>query len=267
MYSIRQHAIILIYTYSLSILTSIHVAYGLSGGVTGVTLKIAFDSSKVGGSSFAYGGVADASAEKSERFTSPESLDMVHRLRNVSDCVLVGRGTVDVDDCTLTVRRVSCDTQPTRVVFDPSLSLLKKKDDYKMLNDGHNVIIYHCGDSAPEALSPALTLVDARTAESNTISPTFVVNDLQSRGIHHVMVEGGPLTALSFLKEGIVDRAIIVQSPVVFKEPIPSHFNTATMTKAGLEKLGSFDCGGDTIECWSLMGIKWPSGDDLSSWP
>mmetsp|Transcript_16695 Transcript_16695/g.34285 ORF Transcript_16695/g.34285 Transcript_16695/m.34285 type:complete len:189 (-) Transcript_16695:1948-2514(-) len=64
---------------------------------TGITLKIAFDSQ---------GGVADLSSEKSERFTCGESLDMVHRLRRVSDAVLVGRSTVEIDDCTLTVRRV-----------------------------------------------------------------------------------------------------------------------------------------------------------------
>mmetsp|Transcript_41698 Transcript_41698/g.48663 ORF Transcript_41698/g.48663 Transcript_41698/m.48663 type:complete len:176 (-) Transcript_41698:1269-1796(-) len=40
--------------------------------VVGVTLKIAFDESW---------SVADNSDEKSERFTSPKSLDMVHRLR------------------------------------------------------------------------------------------------------------------------------------------------------------------------------------------
>mmetsp|Transcript_2827 Transcript_2827/g.4434 ORF Transcript_2827/g.4434 Transcript_2827/m.4434 type:complete len:266 (+) Transcript_2827:69-866(+) len=264
----RKHAILAFYTYFLSEVTRFNGVLGLSGGVTGVTLKIAFDSSsKQAGSKTAYGGVADASAEKSERFTSPESLDMVHRLRRISDCVLVGRGTVDFDDCTLTVRRVPCDAQPTRVVFDPSLSLLKKKDDYKMLNDGHNVIIYHCCDTTSGLLSPAITLVDARSAECNKISPTFVVNDLQSRGIHHVMVEGGPLTALSFLKERAVDRAIIVQSPVIFKEPVPSHFDAAILTEAGLEKLGSFECGGDLIECWSLTGVEWPSGDDLRSWP
>ena len=53
-------------------------------GVTGVTLKMAFDSSDAWG-------VADLSETKSERFTSPESLDMVHRLRRESSAILVGR--------------------------------------------------------------------------------------------------------------------------------------------------------------------------------
>ena len=99
------------------VVLSLYVALRLSLcqgllNIKGVTLKIAFDTEW---------GVADLSSEKSERFTCSESLDMVHRLRRCSDAVLVGRSTVQADDCTLTVRRVPLDPyrskQPTRVVI------------------------------------------------------------------------------------------------------------------------------------------------------
>jgi Pyrimidine reductase, riboflavin biosynthesis len=90
--------------------------------VKGVTLKMAFDR--------AYA-VADASELKSERFTCAQSLDLVHKLRRNSDCVLVGRETVLRDDCTLTVRRVDLledrKDQPVRVVIDSNLKLLGKE--------------------------------------------------------------------------------------------------------------------------------------------
>ena len=80
--------------------------------VTGVTLKMAFDTSYA---------VADASEDKSERFTCSQSLDLVHKLRRWSDAVLVGRSTVQIDNCTLTVRRVpllpSGKKQPARIVI------------------------------------------------------------------------------------------------------------------------------------------------------
>merc|ERR1712161_19398 len=108
-----------------------------------------------------------------ERFTSSESLTMVHRLRRDSDAVLVGRGTVQVDDPSLTVRRVppliqrrrrrrilkgepkqrnekeekveyeyqSNIIQPLRVVLDPSLSILRDEMDgnYAILRNDNKI--------------------------------------------------------------------------------------------------------------------------------
>ena len=76
-----------------------------------VTLKLAMDRQ----------GAVDDLSNSSYRFTSPESLDAVHRLRRASDAVLVGVNTVIRDDPSLTVRRVPLvpgAAQPLRVVLD-----------------------------------------------------------------------------------------------------------------------------------------------------
>ena len=283
--------------------------------VTGVTLKLAIDSSP------ACWGIADQSTSaKSERFTSPQSLDMVHRLRSVSDCVLVGRGTVAADDCTLTVRRgyeskggTGRGEQPTRVVLDSNLGLLRDhvdrrcEDRYRLLEDGFPVIIYHLGGTTTaddddiggddmEAFlrdRPAITLVDAsklgptalefNDEESAIISPQLVVRDLHKRGLHHVMVEGGGATTLSFLRAGVVDRAIIVKASVQFEEPLDSHISADVMEKeGGLTLVGTSDdgddgdgdgdmlFGGDSLQYWVREDGdgRWPSSNDvLTDWP
>ena len=295
--------------------------------VTGVTLKLAIDSSP------ACWGIADQSTsssattqKESKRFTSPQSLDMVHRLRSVSDCVLVGRGTVAADDCTLTVRR-GCEykggtvgrEQPARVVLDSNLGLLRDHVDgrcdakYRLFEDGFPVIIYHLGGTTTaddddgdddddiggddvEAFlrdRPAIALVDAskleptalelNDEESAIISPRLVVRDLHRRGLHHVMVEGGGATALSFLRAGVVDRAIIVKASVRFDEPLDSHISADVMEKeGGLTLVGTSDdgddgdgdgdnlFGGDSLQYW-VRGDgdgRWPSSNDfLTEWP
>lgn len=126
--------------------------------VGGVTLKMAFDSSPVWG-------VADLSETKSERFTSPSSLDLVHRLRRVSDCVLVGKGTVERDNCTLTVRRVPLTEErpyhPIRVVLDPALTLwnngssTSEQGKYEIFHDGLATLVY---------FSPSSVSIDAINA-------------------------------------------------------------------------------------------------------
>lgn len=255
----------------------------VSSTVEGVTLKMAFDSSEVWG-------VADLSEFKSERFTSAGSLDLVHRLRRCSDCVLVGRGTVERDDCTLTVRRVPLEdgqTQPTRVILDPNQSLLKEEMNsdakYSIFHDTLHTLLYHGVND--NAIDVSVLLGDGTNVESISLtnnepsddttttttfqrylSPTMVVDDLKKRGIHHIMVEGGPTTARAFLDEGTVDRAILIRAPFCFREPLESHITEASLETAGLEKLGSTICDGDTVEFWSKPGLSWPRSD-FSQWP
>lgn len=252
---------------------------------TGVTLKVAFDQQ---------GGVADLSSEKSERFTCGESLDMVHRLRRVSDAVLVGRSTVEIDDCTLTVRRVPLEEtqkQPFRVIVDPKLEL--KLDQFKIFQDGLATIIVHAvtademetsefkqtneteKSNVPFVIAtdkdyPDVTFLGLPTVSDEgkeRLSTRHICDVLaQEFGIHHIMVEGGPNTALNFLKDGAVDRAILVYAPISFKDPLLSNISTTILDQAGLEPIGSYTLGVDSVKCFSRPNIEWPSAD-VSSWP
>ena len=239
--------------------------------VKGVTLKMAFDSSPVWG-------VADLSETKSERFTSPESLDMVHRLRRESDAVLVGRGTVERDDCSLTVRRVELKdekSQPVRVVVDPSLRITtnEKENDYTLLKDELPTIVYHLqSENSKSTPSEHITLVGMKQSSyadgsRSSISPTQVITDLKRRGLQHVMVEGGPATARSFLEARAVDRAILVRAPIVFEIPVPAEMDENTLKGAGLQLIGTTTMGDDTVEYYTKDGEPWPSDDELSMWP
>ena len=161
--------------------------------------------------------VADDSELKSGRFTCPSSLDLVHKLRRCSDAVLVGRGTVERDDCTLTVRRVALlegmTEQPVRVVVDPGLKILqvgmttevdgdgddngggeKVECKYSLLKDDLRTIVYHDesaadrGDDDVPFLSKMVTLASIKSTNDGTLSPTQILQDLQAKGISHVMV-------------------------------------------------------------------------------
>jgi riboflavin biosynthesis pyrimidine reductase len=258
-----------------------------SGAIKGVTLKIALD---------ANGGAADLADTKLGRFTSPESLDMVHRLRVVSDAVLVGRSTVQEDDCTLTVRRVPLGDglqQPIRVVLDPRLSLLIDAADgegsnaksYKMFEDGLRTVVYHSVrdvDLSSLNLSESVTCVylpssaAPETTTTNEDSPQRggnmsakdIVQNLAERfNVHHLMVEGGPATAKLFLQEEVVDRVILVRAPLCFREPLDAGISSTVLETAGLQFLGLVTSENvDQIECWSRPGSPWPA-EELGDWP
>lgn len=259
--------------------------------IKGVTLKMAFDMSNA---------VADNAEIISKRFTDEPSLDLVHKLRRCSDAVLVGRGTVERDDCTLTVRRIplldSSNLQPVRVIIDPYLKLIFGDNDehdnlddrilnelkYSLFKDGHRVIIYHLRDSLtyheidiPEGVSLQYIDVTTQTSTSGSdgieenssyLSPSAILKDLNSKGIYHIMVEGGPATAQEFLKEKVVDRAIIINAPVTFDEPVPSNISNETFQSAGLQFVGKTVSGNDVIQYWTKTGTSWPT-ESLNDWP
>ena len=152
-----------------------------------VTLKLALDRN----------GAVDDLGDKAERFTSPASLDAVHRLRRHCDAVLVGASTVARDDPSLTVRRVPLaprTAQPLRVVLG------RAPAEAGLLNDGLETVVFSKDD------------LDGTGAAALP----GVLRTLRQRGVSHLMVEGGPQTARYFLSAGLVDRAIVVRAPVAF---------------------------------------------------
>ncbi|CAM9338373.1 unnamed protein product [Chrysoparadoxa australica] len=233
-----------------------------------VTLKLAVDEQ----------GAVDDLAKEAARFTSEASLDAVHRLRRDSDAVLVGVETVIRDNPSLTVRRVPIDglTQPCRVVLDRQLRI-PEPEGLQILSDGNPTIVYYaCEGTAGRAnvLSPVISRPLLHTALMSTpwllfsFVPTSmqVLQDLQGRGVTHLMVEGGPATARRFLSAGLVDRAIIVHAPVRFNEPVPSGIEDTTLTDAGLKSVGVTEWGADKVTCWSKPGLDWP-GEGIGKWP
>jgi len=223
---------------------------------------------------------------------------MVHRLRRVSDAVLVGRSTVEIDECTLTVRRVPLVSQgqqesygkteernqPVRVIFDPHLNI--QLDHFQIAKDGFETIIVHVLTDYADTIDGKMVKGYCVKTRSETFpNVTFLsVPPINEQGrlrvsarriceilrnefdIHHIMVEGGPNTAAQFLKEGIVDRAILVHAPILFKDPLLSNISPAILKQAGLELIGRYPSGVDTIECYSRPKLPWPS-TPISLWP
>ncbi|MGV0852532.1 bifunctional diaminohydroxyphosphoribosylaminopyrimidine deaminase/5-amino-6-(5-phosphoribosylamino)uracil reductase RibD [Mycolicibacterium phlei] len=138
-------------------------------------------------------GRSAAADGSSQWITSEAARADVHRRRAVADAIIVGTGTVFVDDPALTARRpdgTPLERQPLRVV----VGRREIPQDAKVLND------------------------DSRTMVIRTHDPHEVIKALSDRT--DVFLEGGPTLAGAFLRAGVINRILAYVAPILLGGPI-----------------------------------------------
>jgi diaminohydroxyphosphoribosylaminopyrimidine deaminase/5-amino-6-(5-phosphoribosylamino)uracil reductase len=129
----------------------------------------------------------------SQWITSEAARADVHRRRATADAIIVGTGTVFVDDPALTARLPDgtlAERQPLRVVVGER----EISSEARVLND------------------------DSRTMVIRTHDPHEVIKALSDRT--DVLLEGGPTLAGVFLRAGVIDRIIAYVAPILLGGPI-----------------------------------------------
>lgn len=164
------------------------------------------------------GFIATASGH-SHFVTGPTSIQHLHCLRALSDCVIVGAGTVAADNPRLTTRLVS-GPNPVRVVLDPQLRL---PITHGIFNDGQapTLRVRARGVPLPAALVSANIEDLEIDAPSGKLDLRALVGQLGARGMRTILVEGGGITVSAFLAAGLIDRMHIVVAPFVIGEGRP----------------------------------------------
>jgi riboflavin-specific deaminase-like protein len=127
--------------------------------------------------------------------TGPENLLHLHRLRAVCDAVIVGAGTVAIDNPQLTTRRVR-GPNPIRVLLDPALKLAEHVETAHVFNDGQAPTLWLCDarwrDQAVARVGADRVLgVSDLLRDDATLHLAHAVTALQTRGMTRLFVEGG----------------------------------------------------------------------------
>lgn len=131
-----------------------------------------------------------AAADLTSRWiTSAVTRADVHVLRSTVDAIVIGSGTVLVDDPQLTVRDADgtpSHHQPLRVVLDRRH---RTPQDSRVLDQS------------------------AETLVLDMAVPRFALKALFDRGVRHVLLEGGPTVAGAFVEGRCVDEVIAYVAP------------------------------------------------------
>lgn len=144
---------------------------------------------------------------RSQWITGEPDLVHTHRLRALSDAVLVGARTVEADDPRLTVRRCA-GRDPLRVVLDPSARL---SGELHVLDGAAPTLLVSTLDAPCPPGVERLVL----PSEDGVIDPVRLLAALYARGLRRILVEGGGVTAARLLQAGCVDRLHLTIAPVL----------------------------------------------------
>jgi diaminohydroxyphosphoribosylaminopyrimidine deaminase/5-amino-6-(5-phosphoribosylamino)uracil reductase len=138
-----------------------------------------------------------------------------HRLREQSDAVLVGVGTVLADDPRLTVRHIE-GRDPMRAILDANLRTPPSAAALGQPGSGAGTLIFHAHDADPahrEALRrPGVELIPV-SRHSRGVDLGEVLMILGKRDVVRLLVEGGAHVHGTFLDLGLADRAAIFIAP------------------------------------------------------
>ena len=135
---------------------------------------------------------------KQVRISSDEDMVRVKTLRRSYDAILVGVGTVIADDPHLTVKGLSFEDNPIRIVIDPKG---RTPDSASVIDDRAPTIIITSSLCNREWKD-----VSILKSENENIDLAQCMEILGEFGIENILVEGGGETIASFFKAGLVDR-------------------------------------------------------------
>ena len=152
-------------------------------------------------------------AGDSKRIGSPSNLVHAHRMRALSDGIIIGSRTLRRDRPHLTVRYVE-GAQPARIVLASSNEGLGA---LAGIEGGEVYLVGGNGRPAP----PGVSIVPLH-GTNGSIPTSDILRELLKRGIRSVYIEGGALTTSRFLSEGNVDVVQVHISPMILGSGLSS---------------------------------------------
>ncbi|WP_366655034.1 RibD family protein [Fodinicurvata sp. EGI_FJ10296] len=163
----------------------------------------------------------------SHYINGPENIVHLHRLRALSDAVIVGAETVVTDDARLTTRLVD-GPDPVRVILDPrgrvpsTAAAVTGAGGTAIVLTGpdvprHRGEISGQGSAGDPRLGRATVcrMSEAAMTVSGGFHPAAVIDHLAARGLSRLFVEGGGRLVSAFLAAGCLDRIHVCVAPMI----------------------------------------------------
>ncbi len=138
----------------------------------------------------------------------------VHKLRSKFDAILVGKNTLEIDDPLLTARGVK-GKNPVRVILDSRATIHKNSKILRSCSKIPTIIVISKMAKKKNLEKLKKFPVMVKVCGNNKINIKNLLKFLKEKKIKNILVEGGGITNWSFVKENLVDEAIITITPYI----------------------------------------------------
>ena len=191
------------------------------------------------------------------KISCKEDLDRLHRLRAEADAIMVGVGTVLADDPSLTVRRVH-GKNPIRVVIDGEA---KTPPNARVMNSSAETIVAVSKRAKGEKLEKLRDAgAEVVLGGKNEVDLRRLLEELCSRGVRKLLLEGGSKLNWEMLRRSLVDEVQVAVAPlIVGGAKAKSLVGGAGFSKVGggvklkLSKIGRV--GSDLLLTYRVVGV------------
>ena len=150
---------------------------------------------------------------KQFKISSEEDIKRMYKLRNESDAILVGIGTILSDDPKLTVKEkyVKNPRQPIRIILDVHC---KTPESSLAVNQVSKTLII-TGKKCNKKFTDNVEIIQCKTDQEGLIDLQELLKILNTYGIKTLMVEGGGTVIWNFLKHRLVDDLYVYVAPMI----------------------------------------------------
>ena len=146
------------------------------------------------------------------KLSSKADKNRVHRLRSKVDAILIGKNTAKLDDPVLSAHNAK-KKNPIRIILDSNATI---KNNSRILRTSSKIpTIIVVGERASKKNLQRLEKLPVQIiiCGKDRINIKKLLISLRKQGIKKILVEGGGATNWAFVKEDLIDEAMITITP------------------------------------------------------
>ena len=146
------------------------------------------------------------------KLSSKADKNRVHKLRSKVDAILIGKNTVKIDDPVLSVHNIK-EKNPMRIILDSNATISSSSRILKTCSKIPTIIVVSKKARKKNLQRLEKFPVQVLVCGNYIVNIKKLLRDLKKKGIKNILVEGGGRTNWTFVKENLVDEAIITITP------------------------------------------------------